>query len=91
MADNQNKQIVWNTVDAHMDVLDLRLSDVSHTENEDGSFTTYSQKESFNSFDVCEVAESDLVFDEDGDVICDDLYLVKGKWYRTLQTVLLTR
>lgn len=76
-------QIVWDTVESHINVDRLRLnSDISYEKLDDGTFRTYSQRESFDSFYVKEVPSYALELDDDGDVVGNDMYFVDGKWWR---------
>lgn len=75
-------QIVWNTVDQYINVEDLHLSDVDYDKNDDGTYSTFSTKEKFNSFEVSEVSDSELRRDEDGEVICDGLFYVDGTFWK---------
>ena len=76
-------QIVWDTVDSHINVDSLFLnSDISYEKLDDGTFRTYSQRQHFDSFYVIEVPSDCLEIDEDGEVIADGMYFVDGKWWR---------
>ena len=69
-------QIIWNGVDAYIEVSNLNQDHNFTTEN--GVTTLFTTIESFKSFPVIEVSRDEVATDEDGELVLDGLFVTES-------------
>lgn len=69
-------QIIWNGVDAYIEVSNLNQDHNFTTEN--GTTTLFTTNESFKSFPVIEVSRDEVATDEDGEMVLDGLFVTES-------------
>ncbi len=75
------KQIVWNGCDGYIFAEDFN-PDYNISKNKDGTFTLFHRGESFNSFPVMEIGEETIEIDEDGELICDGIFIIGDQFFK---------
>lgn len=69
-------QIIWNGVDAYIEVSNLNQDHNFTTEN--GVTTLFTTRESFTSFPAIEVGRDEVATDEDGELVLDGLFVTES-------------
>ena len=69
-------QIIWNGVDAYIEVANLNQDHNFTTEN--GVTTLFTTNESFTSFPAIEISSDEVATDEDGELALDGLFVTES-------------